>query len=773
VVDIKKIKIFIISLLFVQLIPIEIIEKDFSVKAEVESDVPLPKVDVWNQFFEVSKSETHTLAINVNGGLYVWGTNNFGQLGDGTTTNSLTPKLLTTINNVTKVSAGNGYSLAMTDDGKVWSWGNNDSSQLGRIATTGSPSALIPGELPIVLGATVIEANAFAIPTLAHSAFIKNGEVYTVGNGESGKLGNGSTANKSTISITDIKSKTYVDATSGNILDIKLGSNFTNILNVDTRPWGLGSNDMYQLTIQDVVVGRDKGQDVYGQVLSSLVPVRVTNGTGNITSSNKIYAGGRHSIQLGGASGTVSSMWGNSDEGQSGGDFTTKKTTRTSSNVASAINAGNQNSYVLENTKKVIAWGKNDKGQLGGNWATSRATASYVSTSVGIALENIKKIDNSIAISESNNIWSWGTYPGNGTNMEFYAKPISPVVKELGMIVEQGNLVNDQREIKITLKNSYSAQKVKISQDSHLKSFFRVVENGRTLGIPVFMGNGDVVYNTTISTVGVHTIYSIDSSNVEQRQEINVNLGPISKPTILSPVNSSYFTGDSIDLSWGGSSSPTGGIIEYELSLSKDNGVTWEIIKNFSSQTTGSYITTPSDLTNEAKFRVRAKNNNGDTSNYLVGNIFEIIKAPLFETFGNIDLGVANPDNSKIINAISTESNMLKFTQYTTTPHGYTINMTFSPFSSSTGNTISSSNLKIKKMILQTDTVEETSGEFGFQDNIPKQIMNIDSINANKTISYKISPSDIELTIPNDFVPSSNSPEEFTSTITYSAIIIP
>jgi hypothetical protein len=291
--------------------------------------------------------------------------------------------------------------------------------------------------------------------------------------------------------------------------------------------------------------------------------------------------------------------------------------------------------------------------------------------------------------------------------------------------------------------------------------------------MPVIMENGDYVYNALITTSGIHTIYSTDSSDVEQRQEINVILAPITDPTILSPVNSSYFTGDTIDLSWGGSSSPTGGIIEYELSLSKDNGVTWEIIKNFSSQTTGSYITTPSDLTNEAKFRVRAKNNNGDTSNYLVGSIFKIIKAPLFETFGDIHFGVANPSNSKIIKAVSTESERLKFTQYASTPQGYTINIMFSPFSSNTGNTISSSNLKIKKMILQTDTVEETSGEFSFQDNIPSQLMNIDSLNANKVISYKISPSDIELTIPNDFVPSSNSPEEFTSTITYSVIIIP
>jgi hypothetical protein len=147
-------------------------------------------------------------------------------------------------------------------------------------------------------------------------------------------------------------------------------------------------------------------------------------------------------------------------------------------------------------------------------------------------------------------------------------------------------------------------------------------------------------------------------------------------------------------------------------------------------------------------------------------------RSPVLETFGNINFGEKNLSDSRVIKAISTEGEFLNFKQYTTA-QGYDINITFTPFSSSEGNTISSSNLKIKKLTQITENGERITGEFAFQDNIPKQVLSVDTHNRYKTYSYKISPEDIELTIPTDFVPSSNGSEEFISTITYSAVTVP
>jgi alpha-tubulin suppressor-like RCC1 family protein len=66
--------------------------------------------------------------------LYAWGRNNYGQLGDGTTTNRLTP---TAIGSSTwKSVSGSTHSLGIRGDGKLYAWGRNNYGQLGDGTTT-------------------------------------------------------------------------------------------------------------------------------------------------------------------------------------------------------------------------------------------------------------------------------------------------------------------------------------------------------------------------------------------------------------------------------------------------------------------------------------------------------------------------------------------------------------------------------------------------------------------------------------------------------------
>jgi hypothetical protein len=65
------------------------------------------------------------------GTVWTWGSNQFGQLGDGTNTNRLTPVQVSGLSNVVAITGGTGHSIALKSDGTVWAWGWNFNGQLG------------------------------------------------------------------------------------------------------------------------------------------------------------------------------------------------------------------------------------------------------------------------------------------------------------------------------------------------------------------------------------------------------------------------------------------------------------------------------------------------------------------------------------------------------------------------------------------------------------------------------------------------------------------
>jgi alpha-tubulin suppressor-like RCC1 family protein len=85
---------------------------------------------------QISTSGYHTLAVTTDGKVYAWGSNNRGELGDGTTTNRSTPVAVDMTGallgkTVIAVEAGFEFSLALTSDGRVYSWGGNTFGHLG------------------------------------------------------------------------------------------------------------------------------------------------------------------------------------------------------------------------------------------------------------------------------------------------------------------------------------------------------------------------------------------------------------------------------------------------------------------------------------------------------------------------------------------------------------------------------------------------------------------------------------------------------------------
>ncbi len=139
----------------------------------------------------------HSVALTADGGLYAWGWNNTGQLGDGTTTNRLAPVAVKMEGvlagkSVKEIAVGQYHNLVLTEDSQVFGWGLNVSGQLGDGSTaTFQPMPVAVSAAGALSGKTIVGIAAGEFHSVALAS---DGLMYTWGNGQFGQLGDGTTA---------------------------------------------------------------------------------------------------------------------------------------------------------------------------------------------------------------------------------------------------------------------------------------------------------------------------------------------------------------------------------------------------------------------------------------------------------------------------------------------------------------------------------------------------------------------------------------------------
>src|SRR5207237_3526833 len=141
----------------------------------------------------VSAGSTHSCALLADGTAKCWGLNGSGQLGNNTTTNASTPVVVSGLGagtNVVAVSAGGNHTCALLGDGTAKCWGANAFGQLGNGTTTNSSTPVVVTGLA---GAVALSAGE------NHTcALLAGGTAKCWGANAFGQVGNGTTTHSST-----------------------------------------------------------------------------------------------------------------------------------------------------------------------------------------------------------------------------------------------------------------------------------------------------------------------------------------------------------------------------------------------------------------------------------------------------------------------------------------------------------------------------------------------------------------------------------------------
>ena len=147
------------------------------------------EIDVKIQMVSSSNDGFNSLAVMENGDLYMWGSNLYGQIGNGqkgdpridSEYSMCEPYPIKVLEDVIFADYGRGYSIAITESKELFVWGKNDYGQVG-------DKTLVNKTIPIKIMEDVEFAVAEANNTIA---ITKNGDMYIWGRDSSGKIGNG------------------------------------------------------------------------------------------------------------------------------------------------------------------------------------------------------------------------------------------------------------------------------------------------------------------------------------------------------------------------------------------------------------------------------------------------------------------------------------------------------------------------------------------------------------------------------------------------------
>jgi alpha-tubulin suppressor-like RCC1 family protein len=301
-------------------------------------------------FVSITPGDAHTCGVPSTGGLKCWGYNGYGELGDNSTSDRITPTDVSGLSSgVTAVVAAELHTCALLSTGGVKCWGGNFNGRLGDGSTT---QRLTPVDVSgLTSGVTAIAAGA------NHTcALLSTGGLKCWGHNGSGQLGDGSTTHRLT--------PVDVSGLTSGVTAVSAGEYFTcaRLATGGIKCWGLNTNGRLG---DGTTTNRTTAVDVTG----------LTSGVAAISSR------GEHACALLSTGGVK--CWGSNNYGQVGDSSTTHRSTAVDatglSTGVSTIATGKYHSCAILTSGATQCWGDNSSGQIGDGTQTGRPNAVGVS----------------------------------------------------------------------------------------------------------------------------------------------------------------------------------------------------------------------------------------------------------------------------------------------------------------------------------------------------------------------------------------------------------
>ncbi|WP_449601183.1 RCC1 domain-containing protein [Paenibacillus sp. Marseille-Q9583] len=295
---------------------------------------------------QVAAGGSHTVALDPDERVWTWGSDNNGQLGDGTSGSSRNkPYMVDSITDVIAIAAGTSHTAALKRDGTVWTWGWNGEGQLGLINT--DPQVTHPKQVMLADGTT---------PLIAKSIFAGYDQTLAIDMDGTLWMWGSQGDNKNKFIPEKVK---HSDDSDFKALSASAGSRFTVALDNEGKVWTWGYNST------EGALGNGKSDNV-----SEPYPLQVSG----LTNVMAIDAGSMHTLALK-EDGTVWA-WGFNKYGQIGNLSNVNSpipvfVRNQDGNIfheAMAIAAGGNyadHSLAMKDDGTIVAWGNNGVGQLG------------------------------------------------------------------------------------------------------------------------------------------------------------------------------------------------------------------------------------------------------------------------------------------------------------------------------------------------------------------------------------------------------------------------
>ncbi len=298
----------------------------------------------WRQ---VAGGSSYTAAIKTDGTLWLWGGIGYGELGDNTRTNKSSPvQTIAGGTNWRQVATGSSHTAAIKTDGTLWNWGNNQSGQLGDNTLSGKSSPI-----QTIAGGTNWKQVSCGT---THTAAIKtDGTLWLWGvNATYGALGDNTFVNKS--------SPVQTIAGGNNWRQVSGGQYFTAAIKTDGTLWIWGSNGSGQLGDNTIT---SKGS-----------PVQTIAGG---TNWRQVSCGDAHTAAIK-TDGTLW-LWGDNFLYGQLGDNTYVDKSSPVQTIAGGTNwkqveAGSYGTAAIKTDGTLWLWGYNSSGELGDNTITSKGS---------------------------------------------------------------------------------------------------------------------------------------------------------------------------------------------------------------------------------------------------------------------------------------------------------------------------------------------------------------------------------------------------------------